>query len=175
MKKTNVVVATILATIVGFGSGSAMAKGGDGERSWKHHSGKHHGGKHGKRGGRHMMKRMMKKLDLTDDQKAQVKQMRETQKAENQVLRDQMKQLREDMKSLDRNDATAVAQIATRKGELSQQMFIAKNNARLAFEAILTEEQKAKLAEMKAKREARRAERMKKREERKAAKAADDS
>jgi len=146
MKKTNLVLATVLASVVGFGSGAAIAEShSDGERSWKHHSGKHHGGKHGKRGGRHgggkhMMKRMAKKLGLTEEQKAQMKMMRETQKADNQVLRDEMKQLREDMQNLDRTDGTAVAAMAVRKGELSQKMFIAKNAARLAFEAILTDE-----------------------------------
>ena len=175
MKKTNLVLATILASVVGFGSGAAMAQGsGDGESLWKQHSGEHKGGKHGKRGGRHgggkhMMKRMAKHLDLTDDQKAQIKTMRETQKADNQGLRDQMKQLRQEMRSLDKNDATAVAALAARKGELSQQMFTARNQSQLAFEAILTPEQKAKLAEMKAKRQAKRDARMKKRMERKAA------
>ena len=175
MKKTNLILATILATFVGFGSGSAMAEGsGDGERSWKHQSGKHHGGKRGGRhgGGKHMMKRMAKKLNLTEDQKAQMKTMRETQKADNQVLRDEMKELRKDMQALDRNDLSAVEAMAARKGTLEQKRFIAKNAARLAFESILTDVQKAKLKEMKEKRQARKAERMKKRMERKAAKEA---
>ena len=174
MKKSNLVLATLLASVLGFGSTAAMAEGGDGERSWKHHSGKHHGGKRGGRhgGGMHMMKRMAKKLGLTDDQKAQMKTMRETQKADNQALRDQMKQLREDMQNLDPSDGTAVAAIAARKGELSRQMFIARSQARVAFESILTEDQKAKLAEMKAKRKARMQERMEKRKARKAAREA---
>ena len=171
MKKTNLVLATVLASIVGFGSGAAVAQSDSGEQLWKSQSGKH-GGKHGKRGGRkggkHMMMRMAKKLDLSDAQKEQMKTLRESQKADNQGLRDQMKQLREDMRSLDRSDATAVAALAARKGELTQQMFTARNQARLAFEAILTPEQKAKLAQMKAERQARKAERMKKRQERKA-------
>ena len=54
MKKTNLVLATVLTTIIGFGSGAAMADdNASGERSWKNHSGESHGGKHGKRGGRH--------------------------------------------------------------------------------------------------------------------------
>ncbi len=180
MKKTNLVLASVLASVVGFGSTAAMAQG-DGEgHGWKNHSGKHHGGKHGKRGGRHgggkhMMKRMAGKLELTDAQKEQMKATREAQKVDNQALRDQMKQLRTEMQNLDSSDATAVAALAARKGELTSQMFIARNQARLAFEAILTDEQKAKLAEMKAERKAKKEARMKKRMERKAAKNADAS
>ena len=176
MKKTHIVLATVLASVVGFGSAAVMAQGGgDGERQWKQHSGEHKGGKHGKRGGRHgggkhSMNRMGGKLNLTDDQKAQMKTLREGQKAGKQALREQMQQLRQDMQNLDPNDATAVAALAARKGELSQQMFTAKSQSRLAFEAILTPEQKAKMAEMKAERKAKRSERMQKRMERKAAK-----
>lgn len=174
MKKTNVMIASILASVVGLGSVTAMAQGDDGERSWKN-SEKQYGKRGGRHGGMHMMKRMAKKLELTDDQKAQLKTMRETRKADNQVLRDQMKQLRQDMQNLDPTDGAAVAALATRKGALAEQMFIARNNARVAFESILTDKQKAKLAEMKAKRQARRAERMKKRQERRAEREADNA
>ena len=175
MKKTNVVLATILASVVGFGSAAAIAQGsGDGERQWKQYSGEHKGGKRGKRGGRHgggkhMMKRMARHLDLTDDQKAQMKTMRDSQKADSQPLREQMKQLRQEVRNIDPNDTTAVAALAARKGELSQQMFTARNQSRLAFEAILTPEQKTKLAAMKAERQAKREARMQKRMERKTA------
>lgn len=187
MKKTNLVLATLLASVVGLGSTAAIADNhGDGERSWKHHSGEHksgkhgmRGGKHGKRGGRHgggkhMMKRMAKKLGLSDDQQAQIKTFRESQRTANQALYQEMKDQREAMQKLDRSDAAAVTLMATAKGELAQKMFIARNDSRLAFETfldgILTAEQKTKMAEMKAKREARKLERQQKRMERKAAK-----
>ena len=48
-------------------------------------------------------------------------------------------------------------------------MFTTRNQSRLAFEAILTPEQKAKLEQMKTERQAKRAARMQKRMERKAA------
>ena len=169
MKKSNTVLSTILASVVGFGSAAVIAQGGgDGERQWKQHSGEHKGGRHGKRGGRHgggkhMMKRMARHLDLTDDQKAQIKTMRESQKTASQPLREQMKQLRQEMRSLDQNDASAVAALAAKKGQLTEQMFTARNQARLDFEAILTPEQKTKLTEMKAKRQAKRESRMNKR------------
>ena len=169
MKKTNLVLATILASVVGFGSVGAIAQSnGDGNQLWKQ-SGEHKGGKRGNRGGKHMMKRMAKHLDLTEDQKAQMKTMRESQKAANQGLRDQMKQLRQEMQQVDPNDANAVAALASKKGALSQKMFTARNQSRLAFEAILTPAQKAKLAQLKAELQAKRGERMKKRQERKAA------
>ena len=123
MKKTN--LATVLTGIISFGSVAAIAASGDGEgkgeRSWKQHSGQCHGGKHGKCsgshcGGKHMMGRMAKKLGLTDDQKEQIKAFRETQKINSQVLREEMKQMRQTMQSLDRNDAAAVALAAEKKG-----------------------------------------------------------
>lgn len=177
MKKTNLVLATLLAGVLGFGSTAAIAEGGgDGERSWKHYSGKHHGGKRGGRhgGGKHMMKRMAKKLDLNDSQKAELKAFRESQKAANQELRQEMKDLRTAMRSLDRSVAIDVENMADRKAELTRKMFIARNASRLAFDEllarILTDEQKAKMAEMKAKREARMQERMEKRKARREAK-----
>jgi len=180
MKKTNLVIASVLASIVGFGSAAAIAQGsGDGERSWKHHSGKHHGGKHGKRGGRHggmhMMKRMAKKLELTDAQIEQMKATREAQKVDNQALREEMKTLRTAMRNVDASDKDAVEALAKTKGELAEKMFIARSAARAAFEAILTDEQKSKMAKMKAERKARKEERMQKRMERKAAKEASES
>lgn len=184
MKKTNLVLATLLAGVLGFGSTAAIAQGGgDGERSWKHQSGKHHGGKHGKRGGRHgggkhMMKRMARKLDLDDTQKAELKTFRESQKAANQELRKEMKDLRTAMRSLDRTVITDVENMAERKADLTKKMFMAKNASRLAFEQllerILTDEQKAKMAEMKAKRQAHMQERMEKRKARKAARDAEN-
>jgi len=173
MKKTNLVLATVLASVVGFGSAAAIAQGsGDGERSWKHHSGKHHGGKHG---GMYMMKRMAKKLDLSDDQITQMKATREAQKVDNQALREEMKALRTVMQNVDASDTDAVAALAKTKGELAEKMFIARSAARAAFEAILTDEQKAKMAEMKAERKARREARKQKRMERKAAREASGS
>lgn len=181
MKKTNLVLAAVLASIVGIGSGAVIAQDSDdGERSWKNHSGEHKGGKHGKRGGRHgggkhMMKRMAEKLGLSDDQVTQMKATREVQKVDGLALREEMMQLRQDMQNLDANDAAAVQALATRKGQLTEQMFIARNAAKLAFEAILTDEQKTKMAELKAERQAHRAERMQKRMERKAARDANAS
>ena len=169
MKKTNLVLATILTGIIGFGSVAATAGSGDGdgkgERSWKQHSGQYHGEKHGKRGGRHgggkhMMGRMAKKLGLTDDQQAQIKAFRETQKTNNQALHEETKQMRQSMQSLDRSDAAAVALIAEKKGNLTQRMFIARTESRQAFttfiEGFLTAEQKTNMAEIKAKRQLRR-------------------
>jgi len=178
MKKTNLVLATVLTTIMGFGSGAAMADdSASGERSWKHHSGKSHGGKHGKRGGRHggkhMMMRMAKKLNLTDEQKAQMKSLREAQKGSRQELRTEMKALRTKMQALDPNDSNAVDVLAAEKGALTVKMFKARNEARVAFENLLTDEQKVKLATMKAERKARMEERKQKRMERRAAKNTD--
>jgi Spy/CpxP family protein refolding chaperone len=95
MKKTNLVLATVLASVLGLGSTVASAQSSDTENGWKNQSGQEHshkrGGKRG--GGKHMMKRMARQLSLTDNQKTQIKSFRETQKASNQTLsRDEKRQ-----------------------------------------------------------------------------------
>ena len=95
MKKTNLVLATILASVIGLGSTAVIAQSSDTDNGWKNQSGQKHSGKRGGKrgGGKHMMKRMAKQLSLTDDQKAQIKSFRETQKAGDQTLsRDEKRQ-----------------------------------------------------------------------------------
>jgi len=116
--------------------------------------GKHHGKSHGKRSGKggHGMKRMIKKLDLTEAQQAELKTLREEQKAASAPLREEMKALRTEMKALDTSSADydgQVAAIADKKANLTRQTFILKSSARQKFQAVLTAEQLATMKEMK--------------------------
>lgn len=94
MKKTNLVLATVLASVVSLGSVAAMAQSNGTDNGWKNQSGQEYGKRGGKRGGgKHMMKRMAKKLSLTDEQKTQIKSFRQTQRANKQTLsRDEKRQ-----------------------------------------------------------------------------------
>ena len=141
----------------------------------KHHSGKRHGGKHqhGKRqGGEQMMSFLAKKLDLTDAQKTQIKELRSAQKTKMQPLREQARTLRQEMMKLDTTSAdysTQVAALADKKANLDRQSFILKSELRQQFNAVLTDEQRATMKSMQEKRQ----ERMEKRMEKRAAKQAE--
>ena len=132
------------------------------EKSYsKHSDGKgKHGKHHGKRGGKgHMMKRMAKKLNLTAEQQASLKTLREESKAASQPLREQMKALRTEMKALDTTSAdydSQVAVLADKKANLTRQSFIQKSAARQKFAAVLTAEQREMMKEMKSNRKGKR-------------------
>lgn len=143
----------------------------------KRHGGKRHGGKHqhGKRqGGEQMMRFMAKKLDMTDAQKTQIKELRTAQKAKMQPLREQSRTLRQEMMKLDTTSAdysTQVAALADKKANIDRQSFILKSELRQQFNAVLTDEQRAKMKSMQEKRQERMQKRMEKQEAKKAAKA----
>ena len=156
MKKA--ILVTLLASTLGLGAAAVHADNTaseNGKGYAKHENGKH-GGKHGKRGGKRgggkMMGRMIKKLDLTEAQQAELKTMREAQKTQSEGLREQMKALRTEMKALDSTSAdydSQVAALADKKANIDRQKFIQRSAAQQQFEAVLTEEQRAKLKEMK--------------------------
>lgn len=126
----------------------------------------------GKRGDGHKM--MLRGLDLTDEQKAQIKTITQASKETSQPIREQMKANREKLQTLsdDGNfDQAQVQEIANRQGALSAQMIVEKEKTKSQIYAILTPEQKAKAAEMKARFKQKREQRMQKRAERRAAKA----
>ena len=152
------ILVTLLASTLGFGAAAVHADDTatqNGKGYEKHQNGKH-GGKHSKRGGRHgggkMMGRMIKKLELTDAQQAQVKSFKEAQNAQRDALRTQKKSIRDEMQALDETSAdyeSQVAVIADKKANIDRQSFIQRSAAQQQFESILTVEQRAKLKEMK--------------------------
>ena len=158
----NAILVTLLASTLGFGATAAHADDNATEQRGYGHS-KHEGGKHaGKRGGgRHgggMMKRMVKKLDLTDAQQAQIKTLREAQKDQHKALREEQKALRTEMQALDTTSAdyqSKVVALADKKANLDRKSFIQRSESKQQFEAVLTVEQRAKLKEMKESRKSR--------------------
>ena len=161
MNKLNVALATVLISTVGFATAPAMAEGGEG--GWKkghkgHHGKMHHRGKRGK----HMMKRMARKLGLTDEQKAEMKTLREAHREEMKPLREQRKAIRTSLEALDPAAADYDAQItviADQQANLARQMFILKNKMKQQMSAVLTDEQRAKMKEMRAERKQRKEQR----------------
>lgn len=169
MKKVTVfllsIALTALSAVFVFGQTSDVAKEG---RSFKKDG--QHFGKRGKRGGKGMM---FRGLDLTDAQKEQMKSIRDANSDSVKSLRDQMKANKKQLETLSASgnfNESQVQAIAQQQGALHSQMIVNRERIKAQMFAILTPEQKSKLAEMKANREQKMQERKAKRAERKAEK-----
>lgn len=156
MKKALIAVLAlaVLATGVMFAVGQKRSV--EGEMGWGRHGGKH--------GGFGMM---FRGLDLTEEQKAKVQALQAASREGLKPATESLKANHEKMQALTANGAFDEAQItalANEQASLSAKLIVEKERFKSQVFAILTDAQKTKLAEMKAKR----AERMK---ERKAANA----
>ncbi|QKX18746.1 Spy/CpxP family protein refolding chaperone [Microbulbifer sp. YPW1] len=118
----------------------------------------HHGGHHKER----MFEHLAEKLDLTEGQKAQLKANREASKEARKAQREEWhalrKQLREAIES--GADQATLDSLGAELGKLEVQKMQRMHEKQVQFESILTDEQKAKLAEMKAERMERHEKRM---------------
>lgn len=148
MKRIKLIAATALL----FGSAAMAVPGFAGDKEgWKHHG--LHGHGHGHNG-----KHLETILDLTDAQKETLKAQRETQKDAREAQRDKIADAREALAGAveaGANDAELAALTDT-LGKLHAEQLLAGAKAHKAFVAVLTDEQKQKLADLKSKREARR-------------------
>ncbi len=172
MKKT--IFAFLAVAILSMGAIFAIAQttGTDdsGDKRW----GKRGGGKMGKmhRGGRDGGKggmgggMMFRGLDLTDEQKAQMKQIREASKAAVTPLHEAMKANRQKMAEATANgafDEGTVTAIANEGAGIHAQMTVQREKVKAQMFAVLTDEQKTKAAEMRSNMKQRFQERMNKR------------
>lgn len=120
--------------------------------------GQHHkGGQHmGKRGGGY------EKLNLTDEQKAQMKALREAQKQKHQANRQQhkaqMQQMHAQTQALINSptlNTASLNNLAEQQAAFSKQRFIERVQTQHAMAQILTDEQKAQLEKMREERKAK--------------------
>lgn len=119
-----------------FGGPDKMRKGG------------HRGSKHGGSGF------MFRGLDLTDEQKAQLKEIHDGNEAKLAPVFEALKANREKMDAATANgafDEATVTAIANEQAALSAQLIVEKERVKSQSFAILTPEQKAKFEERKAK------------------------
>ena len=116
----------------------------------------------GKHGGHAMM---FRGLDLTEEQKVQMKQIRQASKEKIKPIREQMKANRQKLAELSAGnfDQVQVQAIATQQGSLTAQLIVERESIKSQILKVLTPEQKAKAAEMQAQRKQRMQERMQKR------------
>ena len=165
MKKLTVAILSIV--LVAMGAMFVFAQDGtakkDGKRGIRQTS-VHHRGGHGM---------MFRGLDLTDEQKTQMKAIRQANRENIKPIREQMKTNRQKLQTLSESgtfDEAQVQAIASQQGTLSAQMIVEKEKVKSQMFNLLTPEQKAKAAELKAQFQQKRQERMQKRQERRNAK-----
>jgi protein CpxP len=92
---------------------------------------------------------MLKRLDLTSDQQAKVKEIFEANKGTVQPIREQLKANHEKLAALGGTfDEAQVTAIAKEQGDLMSQLIVARQKVRSQIFAILTDEQKAKAEQM---------------------------
>ncbi|WP_158884034.1 Spy/CpxP family protein refolding chaperone [Rhodanobacter sp. L36] len=146
MRKT-LLLGLTLASAVAL-STFAVAGPAGGEGGW-------HGG-HGHHGGQFMA---LKKLDLTDAQRASIKQIVQASFAQNKTQRTALRQQRSAFESMtpDQVGYTATAsRLAQAEGAATQVRVQQQATIRAQIYAVLTAPQKAQLATMKAQQDARR-------------------
>ncbi len=101
---------------------------------------------------------LLRQLDLTSDQHAQVKAIFEKEKPTLQPLMQQMRQNREAMKALEAAgpfDEAKVTALATQNSQTMIQLQVEHERVKSEIMAILTPDQKTKLAQIEANHESR--------------------
>lgn len=144
----------------------AFAQKGDGKR-----------GRHGFGGERGGFGRMAEKLNLTDAQKEQLKQITEASRAKIKPLMESLRANHQKMETLTANgqfDEAQVQAAAQEQAQISAQLIVEKARVKAQMFQILTDEQKAQAAQMKEQMKNKMKERFKNRGQRNAEKDGDD-
>lgn len=133
----------------------------NGERPHMKHGGNHQ--KFGKNMGEHGIMRIFKELNLTEDQKSQIKSKRESLKGQIKPLREQMRTEQEKLMDLMFNANSSKSEILAQHNKVSS---LRNNMAKIRLEQIislkevLTPEQKSKLQTLAQEKKAKMKERM---------------
>jgi len=106
----------------------------------------------GRRGGPHMGMMFLRGLDLTDEQKAKVKEITESSRTTVEPIAQQLRDGRQKLEALGTDgsfDQAKVEALAAEQSALMGKMIVEKEKTKAQIFAILTDEQKAKAAELK--------------------------
>ena len=145
MKKRNLIIASILAGSIGI-AGVAQACGGPGGHFRDGHKGDR-------------MMHVMKKLDLTDEQKQAVSSIKDESKDAMESKRDEMSAIRKalhEQESAETYDAAKVRELADAKAIIMSDMTVQKVETMNRIRQQLTAEQREKLDRIKEKRSGKR-------------------
>jgi protein CpxP len=153
MKKT--VIAIIAVAVLVLGAVFVIA-----QRAGNRGPGGHGMGRHGQMG----IGMALRGLDLTDEQKAKIKEIVDANKETAGPVREAMKANREKLAAMTGEfDQAKVAELAKTQGDLMAQSIVARQRVKAQIFALLTDEQKAKAVEMREQMKGRFQERMKRR------------
>lgn len=113
-----------------------------------------HGPRHHKE---RMLEHMAEQLQLTEGQRAQLKANREAGRERRKAARAEMRQVRKQLREAIESgaDEATVEDLGIRLGHLEVARAKHRQEQRMQFESILTDEQKAKMEELRAERQAR--------------------
>ena len=165
--KLSSIGALSLGAVLAIGSVASLAQTGTTQETQQSVSKEKRGGRGGKfrghRGGRGKMGgAMFRGLNLSDEQKTRVKQIRETFRQTNQPLHEQLRAKRQELRGAQEggtfNEALATQKL-TEMASLQAKLMGENVKLRQEMLAILTPEQKTQLEQKRAEREAKRAER----------------
>lgn len=105
----------------------------------------------GRRGGPHMAMMFLRGLDLTDEQKAKVREITEASRTNIEPLAQQMRDGHQKLAALGTDgsfDQAKVEALAAEQSALMGKMIVEKEKTKAQIFAILSDEQKAKAAEL---------------------------
>ncbi len=126
---------------------------GDAPGCWR---GAHQMGPGHKHGGRAFnVDRMAERLNLTDDQRAQIEAIMEESRQQMSNQRDKMQENREQLRALMQQSPLNEAQVrkvADAQGDLKADMIVLRAQKRAKINTVLTDDQRAQLEEMRGKR-----------------------
>lgn len=93
----------------------------------------------------------LRQLNLTEEQKAKIKEIQETAREDGQAVREQLRQFAEQRRAIVNADvfnAEAARELATREASFGIDLAVRRMETENSIYNVLTAEQKAKLAEM---------------------------
>lgn len=154
----SLVAGVVLASSVGLVTVVAAMPSGDGPGCGR--SGHHMG--HGRHSGGHGLKleRLADRVNATDEQRAAIRAIADGSRQQMTNLRDEIRANRGQLKELTRQtplDEAAVRSVADKQGELKAEMIVMRARERSEMKAVLTDEQRAELDEMRGRKHLRRA------------------
>ena len=147
MKKRNLIIGSILAGTIGI-AGLAQACGGPGEGFRGAHKG--HGGDR--------MMHVMKKLDLSDEQRDAVRTIKRDSRNQMQAKRDEMQDIRQALRkqaNAEAYDAAKVRELADAKAKIMADITVQRIETMQKVRKQLSAEQLAKFDDMKDRRSMR--------------------
>ena len=103
--------------------------------------------------------RVMQQLDLSEDQQAQIRQLRSEAREESSAAREDLRQLRGELQQLWQADQPDPSAILAKQGQMDALRSVVRarrTELRMDIQGILTSEQRARMAELRAERRAAR-------------------